>query len=99
MFLFWLTRPCFGAPNLGTPKHEVYGKDGARNILNAHLINSRKSRNEIEKLKFNLRLNSIKKVIILNLTFAPKSRSEALHLNIAIYHYIYFQRKNRDPGT
>ena len=44
--------------------------------------------------------NSIKKVIILNLTFAPKSRSEALHLNIAIYHYIYFsEKKNRDPGT
>ena len=37
--------------------------------------------------------NSIKKVIILNLTFAPKSRSEALHLNIAIYHYIYFSEK------
>ena len=37
--------------------------------------------------------NSIKRVIILYLTFAPKSRSEALHLNIAIYHYIYIQRK------
>ena len=36
--------------------------------------------------------NSIKKVIILNLTFAPKSRSEALHLNIAIYHYIYREK-------
>ena len=43
--------------------------------------------------------NSIKKVIILNLTFAPKSRSEALHLNIAIYHYIYFSEKKKDPGT
>ena len=44
--------------------------------------------------------NSIKRVIILNLTFAPKSRSEALHLNIAIYHYIYIQRKKvRYPGT
>ena len=39
--------------------------------------------------------NSIKKVIILNLTFAPKSRSEALHLNIAIYHYIYFSEKKQ----
>ena len=39
--------------------------------------------------------NSIKKVIILNLTFAPKSRSEALHLNIAIYHYIYSSEKKQ----
>ena len=32
-------------------------------------------------------------MIILNLTFAPKSRSEALHLNIEIYHYILFFRE------
>ena len=43
--------------------------------------------------------NSIKKVIILNLTFAPKSRSEALHLNIAIYHYIYFSEKQKKQGS